>query len=290
MPGRPEKVVIAGCVRDAARFLPRVLKHVERMADLFTDAACIFVENDSRDETKPMLRHWSESKRDVDILTIDGLAQIAPRTQRLEIARNTYIERIRADSRLSSYDLLILLDLDDVSTTPLDMGAFSGAIDFLQTASDHAAIFANSKGIHYDLWALRHGRLCPGDVWEAVWDYVEAHGVADDVAFSHVFGKYRVTFPPSHPPVEVESAFGGLGVYKLSYALRNPNPYQGYKMKVYRDRDQAWRIVRWQRCEHVHFNQGIRALGGRLFIVPNLINFDSSKFPFPPWTWRAMIF
>ena len=72
-------------------------------------------------------------------------------------------------------------------------------------------------------------------------------------------------------PIEVNSAFGGLGIYKLNFILNNPNPYLGSKVKILEISPQI-NFCKVQICEHVHFHQGIRALGGKLVILPELIN------------------
>jgi hypothetical protein len=148
--------------------------------------------------------------------------------------------------------------------------------------SERAAVFANQIGKYYDIWALREPNLCPGDAWEEVMDYVIQHKVSPEIAHDQTFAKRIHTFPVSMQPFEVDSAFGGLGIYKMNFILRNPNPYLGSKMKSAPSEDGSFRIARWQVCEHVHFNQGIRSLGGRLFIMPSLVNSDCTHSVFPP--------
>ena len=90
--------------------------------------------------------------------------------------------------------------------------------------------------------------------------------------------------------LEVDSAFGGFGIYKLSYALNSKNPYLGSQVKVLTDENSQVNIFRWEVCEHVQFNIGIRNIGGRLFIKPDLINSTNSGMEFPPSAFRNFIF
>jgi hypothetical protein len=53
-------------------------------------------------------------------------------------------------------------------------------------------------------------------------------------------------------------------------------------MKSVPTEDGSFRVARWQVCEHVHFNHGIRSIGGRLFVMPSLINGDHTQGAFPP--------
>jgi len=81
-----------------------------------------------------------------------------------------------------------------------------------------------------------------------------------------------LTFAPDSPPVEVDSAFGGLGIYALDWVRRAPNPYLGSRVHVRRRHDGRLIHFRMQQCEHVHFHAGLRRQGGRLFILPALID------------------
>jgi hypothetical protein len=113
--------------------------------------------------------------------------------------------------------------------------------------------------------------------------------LSKDVAtYSAVFSR-MIQVPQESQWIEVDSSFGGLGIYRLDFVVPNPNPYLGYKVKLV-DRDGSPNLVRWQTCEHVHFHRGLRSLGGRLFILPWLINGDTGAMKFPPSAWRSMLF
>ena len=63
---------------------------------------------------------------------------------------------------------------------------------------------------------------------------------------------------PEQDPIAVESAFGGMGIYKTS--LLGNAWYSG--------RDNLGREV----CEHVGFNFCVRQNGAKLYIMPALLN------------------
>jgi hypothetical protein len=139
------------------------------------------------------------------------------------------------------------------------------------------------------MWALRHAERCPGDIWESVYDYQLRHDVSDQAAFAAAFSSRIFSLFKDGPPLEVDSAFGGLGIYKTSFFTRAPNPYLGYKVKVVVS-PQDTRVVRWQTCEHVHFHQGLRSIGGRLFVLPGLINGAKPELKVDPSFFRACVF
>jgi translation elongation factor P/translation initiation factor 5A len=65
--------------------------------------------------------------------------------------RNTYLEFIKTDSRLSSFDFLVVLDMDEVNSYQIDSNNFSDALNFLSDSASRAAVFANQRGGYYDL-------------------------------------------------------------------------------------------------------------------------------------------
>jgi glycosyltransferase involved in cell wall biosynthesis len=287
---RKLRIVFAGVVRDCERYLPSVLRGIDALSAAFPESAFIFVENDSQDSTKAILNEWGARKNNFRLVNLDGLAALPRRGLRLEIARATYIELIKADYLLSTYDFLVVLDMDDVNVMGVDLGKFLEALEFMQDQEDHAAVFANQEGTYYDMWTLRHETLCPGDIWEEVLDWAHEKKVSDEEAYRSTFARRIFSLPTSNTYLEVKSAFGGFAIYKLSYVLRNQNPYLGSKVKILRDEKDQLTLCRWEICEHVHFNFGIKNLGGRLFIKQDLINAFIPGSEFPPSAYRNFIF
>lgn len=279
------KILFIGLAQNCAQHLPTVLRNIENMATLAAESAFLFLENDSTDNTKAILNGWGTGRPNFTLLNFDGLNGVAVRTVKLEILRNAYVECLRTYKNLKDFDLVVLIDMDDVGTWPIDLIEMAKAIHYLQADPQRAAIFANQIGSYYDVWALRHKEFCPGDAWEEVIDYKASHPTAtDEEAFNQTFKKRIHTFPPTAEPFEVDSAFGGLGIYRMSYILKNPNPYLGSKIKSLPTPNGIFKVSRRQFCEHVHFHAGIRTLGGKLFIWPALINgeFRDPVFPHYP--------
>lgn len=287
-----KKVVFAGAARDCAKELPLVLANVERLAPLFGQAVFMFFENDSKDDTKAVLKSWLDGREGGYLAAQDGLAAQQPhRTLRLAIVRQAIIDAVRA--QFADFDYLVLLDCDDVNVRPIDPPVFARAVRFLQD-SRAAGIFANAEGFYYDLWALRQRERCPGDIWEEMCDYALAHGTTDRETFAKVIGPKLFLLAPAAQPMEVESAFGGLGVYRIESVLRNNRPYAGSRTKVLPAGVQgltetAPREFGWLCCEHVAFNAGFRANGERLYVMPSLINIKVDHHGLVPGSWRAML-
>ena len=284
------KIIFAGAVQNAEVFLPSLFKNIENLMHIFSEVGFVFVENDSADNTKKMLKDWGKNRPNFHLICLDGLSAIPIRTLRLETVRNAYLETIRYFPELRNFDYLAILDMDDIGGYLINAQVASNAVDFLNASPTRAAVFANQKGTYYDMWALRLTPQCPSDIWEEVLDHVTKYKVSDDVAFAETFAKRIFSIEESSEPIKVDSAFGGFGIYKLRYVLNNPNPYLGSKTKIIPLENGLPCHTKWQVCEHVHFHAGIKSQGGEMFIYPRLINGVNFGLSFPSSAFRAMIF
>lgn len=284
------KIVFAGAARDCGQFLPAVFANFERLSALSDETGFVLIENDSTDDTRQQIEAWGRGRRNFIFHELKGLGRLPVRTLRLEFIRNLCLELARGDSRFADYDVLCITDMDDVSTRPLDPAALRAALEFLRRAPDCAAIFGNNLGMYYDVWAFRHPELCPSDAWFEVVKASLVEGLPDQEAFDSTFGKRIRTFAPTLDHFEVHSAFGGFGLYRLDYVRRAPNPYVGSRVYALRDSGNQTHIVRMQQCEHVHFNEGLRTLGGKLYLLPWLITSDTSNVTIPCHAFRSLIF
>ena len=77
-----------------------------------------------------------------------------------------------------------------------------------------------------------------------------------------------------------------LAYIKWNMFLNNQRSYVGSKTKKI-NKNQS---IKWQVCEHVQFNLGIKDSGGKLYILPYLINGENKGGDFPPSTFRYFIF
>lgn len=285
-----KKIVFAGVARDCEPYLDKVLDNIQRLSSMFHESAFVFVENDSSDGTKRALSDWGKNKKNFHLINLDGLGRIPVRTLRLEMARNVYLEFVKNDPGFSDYDYFCVVDMDDVNSMPIQESAFEAAINFMEETPNCAGVFANQIGIYYDVWALRHKDLCPVDAWEEALEYSLAHKVSDQEAYDQTFAKRISSIDPSSAPIEVESAFGGLGVYKMKYARNNQSQYLGSKVKVHIEKGQPLKVFRIQTCDHPNFNMGVRHQGGRLFILPFLLNAKMRDVPFNCSFFKSIVF
>lgn len=249
----PDSAVFVGAARNCARWLPAVLDNLSRLSQLYARSAFLFAVSDATDSTAALLRSWMAGRAGKVIDLGDLAKRIGPRTERIAHVRNACLDEIR-NSSWSGYDRLVTADMDDVLAVPVDAEAYARASAWLAAAADRAAVFASAAPRYYDIWALRHPTWCPHDCWHRIWGRPVRESF-EAAKFREVFTR-QIVLPRPLPPIEVRSAFGGLGVYRMSYALNS----------AYVGLDGQGR----ETSEHVAFNETIGRAGGRLYVFPDL--------------------
>ena len=289
------RAVFAGCARDCSPHLPLVLENISRIATLFDETAFVFAENDSIDDTRDRLQSFIRDRPNAQVLALDGLVQSEPvRTVRIAAARNACLDHARAN--YGGYDWFIMMDLDAVNRGPIDLGYVRQTLKFLTKDPKRCAAFANAHGFYYDIWALRHPTLCPRDVWEDELDAVLL-GLSDEQACRQAVAGRVFSIDPALRPIKVDSAFGGLAIYKLRQIMRSTARYDGVRSKTVSlpapEGGEPVTTHSMQLCEHVPFHAALRANGGDLFIMPCLINHHGRKLEQVVWetgTYRKLLF
>lgn len=249
------RAVFAGTARNCGPFIADVVANLARLADLYGASAYVFVVGDSNDRTESMLRQWiAHGHRDGVVVAQGELASVEKRrTVRIAAARNIYLDEVRRS--YADFDHLIVCDLDQVLSSPINLHRFADAATSLDIHSDWVGVTANSWPLYFDIWALRHEVWCPHDCWHAIWERPQWQSF-EYAKYRHVFSR-QIRIPSESAPIEVESAFGGLAIYRMGPALRSE--YVGIDAS---EREQA---------EHVAFNASITCDGGKLFLFPSLI-------------------
>lgn len=274
--------------------LPAVIKNLVKFTSLFANSEIIILENDSSDSTKSLLTKYQDSSL-LRFYSFGSLDRRFPvKNERLAFLRNASISYLKEANASSSDDLVMILDLDEVNSLPWDLPSFLSALNWFYQRKSAASISANQIGIYYDLWALRHSTYCPSDIWHS--QYTLHHrkpSLSDNELMTATLNSSCISFNPTDPPVPVDSAFGGLAFYKLSWLYKLDNsPYTGScPIWSLKGTDTPLRSI--QVCEHVSFHKQLRMLGAELFIHPSLVNWDTrffgNRLPFRPGYWRELL-
>jgi hypothetical protein len=285
-----QRLVVAGCARDCAPHLGKVFANLRTLTSHFESSAMVWAHNDSQDDTRAALEGFCRQQAHAQLLHLDGLQVQAPqRTVRLAIARNALLATLRQWPQVQDHHWLVMVDMDDVNAQPWPMEPMLAAMQRMQERPDVVGIFPNQLGLYYDMWALREAQRCPGDVWAETFQIAMQSKCSDEAAFEQGMKRRLFELPTDAAPMAVDSAFGGFGIYRLSAVLNNLAPYCGETVQAWGP-SHAPQLARWQTCEHVSFHLGLRQQGGRLFVMPGMVNTDTTGLSFPAQAFRSMLF
>ncbi len=246
-------VLIVGLARNCERTLEVDFGRLDAALASARKRRFLVVESDSTDATVDVLKRMARRHEHFRYVLLGTLADRYPkRTERLAHCRNHYIDMIQALPEYRDVTFVAMADMDGVNTH-IDEAAVRSCWE----RSDWDVCAANQAGPYYDIWALRHPVWSPNDCWQQMRFLDESGGNHFRAMYASVFSR-MVTIPPHADWIEVDSAFGGLAIYRRD-AL-NDARYVGLSADG------------TELCEHVAFHADIRARGGRVFINPALIN------------------
>lgn len=247
------KILIVGLVRNCESQIEKEF-NIINMA--FSDAqslSWLVIESDSEDATVEVLKKL-KSKNDFNFISLGKLSLGHPkRTDRIAKCRNRYLEEVRFNKKYHDIDYVVVADLDGVNSE-LTATAVKSCWD---RGTTWDACFANQSTAYYDIFALRHKIWCPNDCLETQ-NFLIKHGISKFKARQSAIFSRMIKIKASEKPIEVESAFGGLGIYTKSALI--DAEYNGLTLSGE------------EICEHVNLHAQMRKNGAKLYIMPSLIN------------------
>lgn len=246
-------VLLVGLARNCE---DRIQEEIRIINAAFVKAASVkwfVVESDSDDGTLPILNKLAVDDR-FDFVSLGSIRTKYPkRTDRIAKCRNRYLEEIKKNPKYTNIDFVVVADLDGVNSKLTELSVNS----CWNLNEDWDACFANQSEVYYDIWALRHALWSPNDCWEN-YNFLINNGSSKSKALQKAVHSRMIKIKNDEIPIEVDSAFGGLGIYKKSVILLSE--YIGLNTK------------NEEFCEHVSFHLNLREKGCRLYIIPSLIN------------------
>jgi hypothetical protein len=247
------KILVVGLVRNCES---KIEKEFNIIDAAFSDAktlSWLVVESDSEDATVAALENL-KSKNHFDFISLGKLSSTYPkRTERIAKCRNRYLEEIRVNKKYIDCDFIVVADLDGVNSE-LTQSAVKSCWE-IEAKWD--ACFANQSTAYYDIFALRHKIWCPTDCFKTR-DFLMKHGTRKFKAHQSAVLSRMIKIKTDGEPIEVDSAFGGLGIYKRNSLISAD--YNGLTSKGE------------EICEHVNLHSQMCKNGSKLYIVPSLIN------------------
>ena len=245
-----KKVVFCIPVRNESSNLKSLFKTLDKLNLKFEDYFIIFVESDSSDNSSDLIKKYLERRKGV--LVNKNLQGIENRVIRLAISRNEYLNFIKNDQILRTYDLMIVLDCGGVNGS-LTAKKIKNAI--LENENS-IGIFPTQKFLYYDIWTLRIENIINYDCFEELFKSYKKNSKIRKIFFN-LIGKFLfINFIIKTKKINVISAYGGMGIYKLNKVI-----------------DFTYDSNNGKNCEHVEFNKQIyKKYGNCLVLDKNLTN------------------
>ncbi|MCE9631784.1 MAG: hypothetical protein K8S94_13855 [Planctomycetia bacterium] len=234
------RVAIAGLARNVGGVLPLTIRRIEDLGRWFADYRVFVYENDSSDDTRPLLGSWTRSNPRVHVTCEDLRDPVNPTTRCIARAERMafYRHRCQQDvlARCGRFDFTILIDLDILGGWSID--------GIANSFGHHGWDFVGSNGLIYRRDGLAMNALRQYDTWALRFDG-DLTPLSTSAAGGLVYGR-------GTPLVPVTSCFGGLGIYTMD----------AYGAGRYATDD----------LEHATFHRELIARGrSRLFLNPSQI-------------------
>ena len=253
-----KQILITGIVKDVANTLVSDIERLSMSFSRFSEISWFLVESNSTDNSIETLSKLSREMSNFQYVSIEPIKDSKKsRTEDLAEARNRYVEEVKQNTRFSSVEYVVISDFNN-----LNKSLSKSAVDScFEVEVDWDVCCANQSGKYYDIWALRHPLWSPNDCWESH-AFFRRHTFVPETSLRIAVTSRMIRIKKSSEWIEVDSAFGGLAIYKKSVILNSS--YRGLTADL--------KPI----CEHVPFNLRIREQGARIFINPKFINFRST--------------
>ena len=244
-----KKVIICSILKNEEKNLYNFFKILKKIKNLFLDYYIILVESDSNDGTYSISKKLITNLNGKIIKTKTNKEW--PRTKRIEYCRNIYMQTIRKKNFLKKFDYLIILDADNVNHI-LKIDNLEDSLK--KVPNNWIGVFPNQKFIYYDLYALRIKKYFEFDCFEKMISNLNLLSPSQSY-FKNIFKNFLIINQFKKRFIKVESAFGGLGIYKLKYVL-----------------NKKYSSLNGKYCEHVFFNKSLLKKNNFLYIDKKFIN------------------
>lgn len=273
------KVLIVGTVSNVAKVIKYDLRRVNNSLRNIAEVEVFLVESDSQDNTCEKLLQLKNVFPNFAYVNLGTLSSKIPdRVERIRYCRNIYVDYIREFFAERQWDYIVVVDLDGMNSR-LNQ---KGILTTLNSNLDWAGCFANQRRGYYDLYALR----CEGWVNEDVFlelskfksslpfisknrvsffNWLQSFRHFDTLRENAIYSKMRV-IPSNVPWIRVDSAFGGLGIYKPKVFLKFNYESLHLSPVTY--------------SEHIDLHYKCKSLSMNLFINPGLINCNWNVYNF----------
>ena len=253
-PIETSNILLAGPVRNVANTIEREVQTLMASLGNFHETHCFVVESDSSDDTVKKLEELNQAVPHFSFVSMGQLSKQLPRrTDRIALCRNAIIDAVATNPAFAKIDYIAMADMDGMNSlvTPEKIA------QCWSVPENWDVITANQLGPYYDIWALRHPQWSPNDCWQQK-NALESV-IGDRPAENLSVTAKQAVLDPRAGLIEVDSAFGGLAIYRRDAFLsgRYAGTDQGGGFDV---------------ADHIPFHAELRAKGYKIYINCALIN------------------
>lgn len=266
-------VIIYGTIRDIEQHFVKSFINIDLLCQFFNKVYIIIFENDSVDNTRNLLTNWASFNNNVNVIKHlileNNLNSLFPlRATRLAYCRNKILNYIFDNNLDNTYQYAIHCDLDDRFWS-LDYDSICNCFQYDLNAWD-AMFPINSNYSYYDFWALR----C-NETWfnrnifcceiENNDDFMEYENHVSDFSSFLVNNKNCL--------ISVDSAFNGIGIYKLN-SLKNCK----YDASYYCNKCKGEKKGCLEDNDHIGLHKKMILNNSKLFINTKMVLHDDKKY------------
>jgi glycosyltransferase involved in cell wall biosynthesis len=257
------EILIAGPARNIAAHIAHEIDGLYQAMCGFKCTHGLVVESDSTDDTVQELAALKGRLPNFNYISFGRLVdQIPMRTARLAYVRNRIITEVKTNPQYAKIDFIAMADLDGINRH-ITVDAISQCWD---VSENWDVITANQLNCYYDVWTLRHPDWSPVDCLEQM---QKLEPIVGKLAAQNLAVQAKQVQLSAHQGmIEVDSAFGGLGIYSRAAFLAGR--YRGVNAA---DQEES---------DHLAFHTDLRKQGYRIYINPALINSAHHLDPPPP--------
>ena len=253
-----KNIVIASVARNVAKSFENDYKRILNAFSDFNVIKWIVVESNSNDNSAHKLKELASENSILQVIALESESGEFIRTKHLADARNMYLEELKTLQFSMKIDYLVVCDLNN-----LNKRISKESVKSCWDNDKWAAVSANQSANYYDVYALRHKYWNNSDCWEQYQALKNLYKQKtpyfwDSALWNAVYSK-MIKIHPSREWIKVDSAFGGLTIYKVEYI----------KNAIYEGLTSGSQQI----CEHIKFHESIVLNGGDIYINPGLINF-----------------
>ena len=271
------KVILVGTISNVEKQLEHDFSKVYNSLHFFEEVDVFLVESDSSDATIDVLNKIAKKIPNFNYESLGNLKSVIPnRIERIRKCRNMYVEYIRNHFDVKKWDYVVVADLDGMNSALKS----DSILRLFSSQTSWDACFPNQKFGYYDLYALREKSWMPRDCFEDLKVLRTLIPVKDLNTFQilrkfkrllafdrarklSIYDKMR-KISKNDPWISVDSAFGGLAIYRTNLFLNNNYNSNNLKDLVV--------------SEHIDFNLKCTSSGAKFFIVPCFINSNWNEY------------